>query len=63
MMGVPSMAKLLNLNPPLAELSACELRLALAEAEAEHPRSWKGIWLKRDRIRDLTQELVRRGSF
>jgi hypothetical protein len=48
---------------PLAELTACELRLAIAEAEAEHPRSWKGIWIKRDRIQALTAELLRRGAY
>jgi hypothetical protein len=57
------MADTLDTNPPLAELTACELRLALAEAEAEHPRSWKGIWIKRDRVQALTAELLRRGAY
>lgn len=46
-----------------AHLSSVELRLDLAEAQYERPGTLRGIVLKRNRIRDLTGELVRRGSF
>jgi len=44
-------------------LSSAELRLDLAEAEAERPKTIRGCVLKKNRIRDLTHELVQRGSF
>lgn len=62
-MPMPLDGSWINLTPPLAELSGTELRLALAEAIAEKPKTWRASALKSDRVRDLTQELVRRGSF
>lgn len=47
----------------LADLSGVELRLELAEAEAERPRTVKGVCFRRSRIRAVTAELVSRGCF
>jgi hypothetical protein len=47
----------------LRDLSGVELRLELAEAEAERVKSWRASWLKKDRIAAITGELVERGSF
>jgi hypothetical protein len=47
----------------LRDLSGAELRLELAEAEAERPRSWRGSWLKKDRIAAATAALVEKGCF
>ena len=47
----------------LRALSSCELRLELAEAEYEKPKTLRAIHLKRDRIGLITNELLRRGSF
>lgn len=44
-------------------MTSIELRLQLAEAQAHRPRTLREIWLKKDRIRDLTNELVQRGAF
>jgi hypothetical protein len=44
-------------------LSGAELRLDLAAAEAEKPQTIRGIMLKRNKVRDLTQELVKRGCY
>jgi hypothetical protein len=49
--------------PVFDDLSSAELRLDLAEAVASRPRTWREVWLKKDRIRDLTNELIKRGSF
>lgn len=43
--------------------SSCELRLDLAEAEAEKPKTINGICRKKNRIRAITAELLARGSF
>jgi hypothetical protein len=48
---------------PIHDLTSVELRLDLAEAEAFRPATLRAITLKRNRIRDLTRELVERGSF
>ena len=45
------------------KLSNAELRLELAEAQSQKVTSWRGSFLKKDRIRDLTNELVKRGAF
>jgi hypothetical protein len=47
----------------LRELSGCELRLELAEAVAERPRTLKAIIFKRNRIAAVTAALVERGAF
>ena len=47
----------------MTDLSNTELRLELAAAEAEKPRSWKASFIKRDRIAAITQELVKRGAY
>lgn len=47
----------------LYELSSAELRLDLAEAQSQRPATIKAACFKKSRIRDLTAELVRRGSF
>ena len=47
----------------LRELSACELRLELAEAEATRVTTWVGSARKKNRIRAVTRELIERGSF
>jgi hypothetical protein len=47
----------------LREMSAAELRLELAEAEATRVTTWKGRFLKQDRIEALTRELIDRGCF
>jgi hypothetical protein len=44
-------------------LSSCELRLELAEAEQRKPQTIKACIAKRNRIQELTHELVQRGSF
>lgn len=44
-------------------LSSCELRLELAEAVADRPKTIRGITLKKNRIRAVTKELVERGAF
>ncbi len=44
-------------------LSGAELRLELAAAEAHKPATIREVVLKRNNIRDLTSELVERGSF
>lgn len=44
-------------------LSGTELRLDLAEAQYERPKTLVGITRKKNRIREITAELVRRGSF
>lgn len=46
-----------------ADLSGAELRLDLAEAQAERPTTLRASCLKKNRIRDLTAELVRRGAY
>jgi hypothetical protein len=45
------------------ELSSAELRLDLAVAESQKPNSLRAICLKRDKVRDITNELIRRGSY
>lgn len=45
------------------DLSSAELRLELAEAEYERPKTLRAIVLKKNRIRAITAELVQRGSF
>lgn len=47
----------------LRELSAAELRLELAEAEAERVTTWKGRFIKQDRIAAIVAELIERGCF
>lgn len=47
----------------LANRSAAELRLDLAEAEYERAKSWAGSWRRKNLIDAITAELVRRGSF
>lgn len=44
-------------------LSSAELRLELAEAESERPRTIKASIIKRDRIKAVTRELIERGAF
>jgi hypothetical protein len=44
-------------------LTSVELRLELAEAQASKVTTWKGRFLKRDRIAAATSELLRRGAF
>jgi hypothetical protein len=48
---------------PLEDLSSCELRLELAEAEQSRSKTWKGRAAKKDRIAAITVELVERGTF
>ena len=48
---------------PLSALSSCELRLELAEAEASKVTTWKGSFQKKDRIAEITRELIERGAF
>jgi hypothetical protein len=48
---------------PLNELSNVELRLELAEAEYQRPKTLKGICQKRNRIAAVTALLVERGAF
>jgi len=47
----------------LDDLSSAELRLELAEAEAERPKTIVGACRKKNRISRITQILVDRGSF
>lgn len=47
----------------LKELSNTELRLELAEAESERAKTWNGSWRKKNRVRDITRELLERGAF
>lgn len=47
----------------LRELSSCELRLELAEAEAERPKTIVAACRKKNRIRAVLAELIERGSF
>lgn len=47
----------------LRALSGVELRLALAEAEYERPRTIKGCIFKRNRIRAITAALVEKGAY
>lgn len=51
------------LAPPFDDLSGVELRLALAEAEAIRVRTWKGRFIKEDRIATILAELLRRGCY
>lgn len=53
----------MNLQALHRDLSSAELRIELACAQAERPRSWRGAFLKKDRIAAITRELVERGSF
>lgn len=48
---------------PLTELSSAELRVELAHEEATKAKSWRGSYLRRDRIKAITRELIDRGSF
>jgi hypothetical protein len=47
----------------LRDLSGAELRLELAEAETIRVTTWKGRFLKRDRIKAVTAELLERGCY
>jgi hypothetical protein len=47
----------------LRQLSGAELRLELAEATAIRVTTWKGRFIKRDRIAAVTAELIERGCF
>ncbi len=47
----------------LTKLSDTELRLELAEAEEEAVKTWKGGFLKKDRIQRVLDELLRRGAY
>lgn len=44
-------------------LSSVELRLELVEAEYQRPRTIVAICRRKNRIRDITRELVERGAF
>lgn len=47
----------------LSDLSNAELRLDLAEAEAERPRTIVASCRRKNRLEALTAELLRRGAF
>jgi hypothetical protein len=47
----------------LRDLSSAELRLELAEAEADRPKSQVGFTRKKNRIAAITRELCQRGAF
>lgn len=47
----------------LAHLSGTELRIELACAEAERPKTIRSCCLKKNRIQAITAELVERGCF
>lgn len=47
----------------LTELSNTELRLELAEATEHRVTTWKGRFIKQDRIEAITRELLERGAF
>jgi hypothetical protein len=44
-------------------LSSTELRLDLAEAEATKAKTLRAISLKRNRISEITNELLKRGAY
>jgi hypothetical protein len=46
-----------------SEMSSTELRLELAEAEGTRVTSWRGSFLRKDRIAAITRELIDRGAF
>jgi hypothetical protein len=50
-------------GPRLSDLTSAELRLELAEAEASRSRTIRAKFARKDRIRDITRELVARGAF
>jgi hypothetical protein len=47
----------------LQKMGSAELRLELAEAEYEKPKSWRASALKKDRIQLVLNELVKRGAY